>query len=450
MIFSSATFVFLFLPLTFVLTLIVPKYWRNAVLLIASLIFYAWGEPIFVLLMLFCGFVNYLFALHLKGDKKLLFWNVFFNIGLLAVFKYSDFLISTFNSIFSLSIPLLGLPLPVGISFYTFQTMSYTIDVYRREIPPQKNFFDLLLYITFFPQLIAGPIVVYKDIAEQIKNRRMTRKDVAQGIERFVYGLAKKLIIANSAALMVDKLFALKDGGTLSAWVAAVCYMLQIYYDFSGYSDMAIGMGQMFGFYFKENFHYPYTATSIVNFWRRWHISLSSWFLDYVYIPLGGNRKGVSREVTNKIFVFFLTGIWHGAAWTFIIWGLYHGFFLLLEKLFLKPEKWPKVLCHTYVIIVVMVGFVLFRSDTFLQAFTFIGNMFYYVPTGAASLSVVRSLSTPYFMFTMFWGILFSTPLIRKFHLNRPSGYIISAAVWILCLLTLSATTYNPFIYFRF
>lgn len=450
MIFSSATFIFLFLPLTFFLTLAAPKTLRNIILLIASLIFYAWGEPIYVLLMLFCGFTNYLFALHLQGNKKLLFWNIFFNIGLLALFKYSDFLISSLNGAFSLSLPLWGLPLPVGISFYTFQTMSYTIDVYRGVTQPQKNFFSLLLYITFFPQLIAGPIVVYKDIASQIEKRSMTRSDLAQGIERFVYGLAKKLIIANSAALMVDRLFALPDGGTLSSWVAALCYMIQIYFDFSGYSDMAIGMGRMFGFHFKENFLYPYTATSIVDFWRRWHISLSSWFLEYVYIPLGGNRKGVKREIFNKIFVFFLTGIWHGAAWTFVAWGLYHGAFLLMEKLFIKPAKWPKVLRHIYTLLVVTVGFVLFRAETFSQGFTFIGNMFRYAPTGVASLSTLVSLSTPYFLLTMAWGILFSAPVIRKLPLSRPGGYVISALLWILCLLSLSATTYNPFIYFRF
>ena len=461
MVFSSPVFVFLFLPLVYLINLVLPAKFSNVFLLFASLLFYAWGEPIYVFLMVFSGFVNYRLALkmdrHGRSHRNLLILSILFNIGMLAIFKYSDFLILGINSVFNTTIPTLNLPLPIGISFYTFQTLSYVFDVYRGETPVQKNFLSLLLYITFFPQLIAGPIVKYHDVSLQIQSRTVDLQQTSLGLRRFVYGLAKKVLIANAMALIADTLYALPNTqiSTLVAWTASIAYALQIYFDFSGYSDMAIGMGWMFGFHFKENFNYPYIATSMQDFWRRWHISLSSWFRLYVYIPLGGNQKGKNRAMLNRILVFFLTGLWHGAAWTFVVWGLYHGLFLLLEQSFLHVEKWPRFIRRIYTLLVVVVGFVIFRSENFAQALVMIRSLFFFSSSSPIALGEWMVLMTPFTFILFAVAFLASTPIIRSSRLNNSrlleyASYGFALVLWGLCLLNLASTTYNPFIYFRF
>ena len=350
MVFSSTVFLFAFFPVTFIIYKLLPSIKsQNIFLVIASLVFYAYGEPVYVLLMLCSVLANYLFGRLVTCSKARRFWMVtavLANLGVLAIFKYSAFLVQNINATAHFSLPVPQMHFPVGISFFTFQALSYVIDVYREPDTCQKNFIKLLLYISLFPQLIAGPIVKYHDIAAEIDSRTVTAKETAEGLRRFFCGLAKKVLIADVLGLAVDKIYALPaaDLCAASAWFAAVAYALQIYFDFSGYSDMAIGMGQMFGFHFKENFNHPYYADSIQDFWRRWHISLSAWFKEYLYFPLGGNRKGKARTVLNKYIVFFCTGLWHGANWTFVLWGLYHGTFAMLEQLNIIPVK--KIRCR--------------------------------------------------------------------------------------------------------
>ncbi len=462
MVFSSLIFVFAFLPVVYIVNIILKNRVSNLFLLGCSLLFYAWGEPLYVFLMLFSGLVNYTLTLTMdaKQDrrKQFLILTVVFNLILLGVFKYADFIILSINSLTGSAIPYLHLPLPIGISFYTFQTMSYVIDVYYRETPVQKNFFSLLLYITFFPQLIAGPIVKYHDIAVEIDHRAVKLNGTVHGLRRFVFGLSKKVLLANTMAIVVDGLYKLPNNeiSTSIAWVAAIAYLFQIYFDFSGYSDMAIGMGEMFGFHFLENFNYPYIASSLRDFWRRWHISLSSWFRLYVYIPLGGNRKGIPRALLNQVIIFFLTGLWHGASWTFVVWGLYHGLFLILEQTILNVGKWPRFLRHFYTLLVVLIGFVIFRSATFAQALVFLRSMFLFHPTtgiGARQLMVLLTPTT-WFMFVV--CIVASTPIakfIRTYDQKRIGNslsYGIAIVLWFACLFSLAATAYNPFIYFRF
>lgn len=462
MVFSSPVFIFLFLPIVYLLNLAIDKRFSNGLLLIFSLLFYAWGEPVYVFLMIFNGIINYYLTLQMerKPDlrRSLMILAVIFNIGILGVFKYADFLILTINNMTQAGLPLMNLPLPIGISFYTFQTMSYVFDVYRNETPAQKNYFSLLLYITFFPQLIAGPIVKYHDIAAQIVSRTVSLSKTASGLRRFVYGLSKKVLLANSMAVIADRLFALSNGdiSTNVAWIAAIAYLFQIYFDFSGYSDMAIGMGEMFGFHFKENFNYPYIATSMQDFWRRWHISLSSWFRLYVYIPLGGNRQGKSRAMFNRILVFFLTGLWHGASWTFVVWGLYHGLFLLLEQTFLHVQRWPALLRRIYTLLVVLIGFVIFRAENFSQSLTFIQSMFIYKPSSMVALQELMTLLTPVSILVLLLSIIASTPIAKVIEqrsttvIPRAFSYGFAIVLWFACLLSLAANTYNPFIYFRF
>lgn len=462
MVFSSPVFIFLFLPFVYLINGVLPKKLSNLFLLVFSLLFYAWGEPLYVFLMLFSGAANYLLALAMDRypahKKHVLLFTVLFNIGLLAVFKYADFFILSINGIFNISFNLLHLPLPIGISFYTFQTLSYMFDVYRNDTPVQRKFLNLLLYITFFPQLIAGPIVKYHDVALEIEHRKVSLHGTAIGLRRFVYGLSKKVLLANAMALVADRLFALPltEISTLVAWIAAIAYLFQIYFDFSGYSDMAIGMGEMFGFHFKENFNYPYIASSVQDFWRRWHMSLSSWFRLYVYIPLGGNRKGKQRAVFNRILVFFLTGLWHGASWTFVVWGLYHGFFLLLEETAFHVSKWPKVLRHFYTLLIVTFGFVIFRSESFPQALVLLKSMIVLTPNTLRASGELMVLMTPTTIGLFLISALASLPigpwLQRKFPgstLEIPS-YTLALLLWFACILSLAATTYNPFIYFRF
>ena len=477
MIFSSLVFLCIFLPTVFLLYTVLP--WlrvRNGLLIAASLVFYAYGEPIYVLLMLFSAVLNYVCALLVSGGslarrRTFLVLAVIINLGILCAFKYTGFLVSSFNGVFQTQIPVPEIALPVGISFFTFQALSYVIDVYQKKVDVQKNFFRVLLYISFFPQLIAGPIVKYRDINEQIGSRKQDFRMIAEGLRRFVFGLAKKVLIANTMGQAADIIFGAETGGLniLAAWIGAIAYLFQIYFDFSGYSDMAIGLGKMFGFRFKENFEHPYGSASMQDFWRRWHISLSTWFKEYLYIPLGGNRKGKARTAFNRIVVFFCTGLWHGANWTFVLWGLYHGLFLLLEEYIPIIKKIPRWIAHLYTLLVVCVGFVLFRADNVWQGFMMIGQMFGGFRFTGEGLSLAVQQLTPWFLAMLAVAVFVAAPIrpIRNklLSLRNRSGEGALSGKWIAaevvlyalafvllawCILRLSGSTYNPFIYFRF
>lgn len=468
MVFSSAVFLFLFLPVVFVLSRIVPGIpGKNIFLLIASFLFYAFGEPVYVFLMLFSTVVNYvagrLLAVCGKGkDKWVVAAAVVVNLGLLSVFKYTDFFLSNVNRIFSIEIPLTGIALPVGISFFTFQGLSYVIDVYRDRAQVAKNFVKLALYISFFPQLIAGPIVKYHDVAQQIDHRQTTSALTADGIRRFIVGLSKKLLIANTVGQMADAVFTaqVQELDVRLAWLGAFCYMLQIYFDFSGYSDMAIGLGRMFGFQFLENFQYPYISSSIKEFWRRWHISLSSWFRDYLYIPLGGNRKGKVRTELNKALVFFCTGLWHGASWNFVLWGLWHGVFIILEDLLPKGGKIRRGIGHVITPLIVLLGFVLFRADTLSDAGLLFTQMFTGFTFTLQSDALLQELLTPLNVTTLLLGAVFSLPLLpwlrskvaawKKAWFVQGASYVAAGGLFCLCVMNLAGSEFNPFIYFRF
>lgn len=474
MIFSSIEFICVFLPVVFFLYCLVPgTYFKNILLIIASLLFYAYGEPSYVLLMAGSAFLNYIFAIAIANSKRkkiYLIFSVIINIGLLIYFKYTAFFIGTWNSISGQHLNIPYIKLPVGISFFTFQALSYVIDVYYEKIELQKSFGKVLLYISFFPQLIAGPVVKYRDINNSLANRKIDINQVFEGIRRFICGLGKKVLIANTMGQTADVVFnaARGDINILSAWIGAISYMMQIYYDFSGYSDMAIGLGKMFGFEFQENFKYPYGAASIKEFWQRWHISLSSWFKEYLYIPLGGNRKGTIRTSINKFIVFFCTGLWHGANWTFIVWGLYHGFFSVLEEFIPFIKRIPKALAYIYTMAVVCIGFVVFRADSIQDALYINSQMFTGISFDNYKMSFVTSQLNPWFitmLFAAFAGILPVKIVKDKIQniLNKKNGYItwefivINAFSYITpvlllmwCIVRLSGNTYNPFIYFRF
>lgn len=464
MVFSSIVFLSIFLPAVLILYAVVPNIvLKNAILLTASLFFYAYGEPVFVILMIGSAFFNYLMARVIQhfGKKKKYFFvlAVFVNLAVLCYFKYFAYLSYLFSSITKITVPIPAISLPVGISFYTFQALSYVIDVYRGEVRAQKNFAHILLYISLFPQLIAGPIVKYHDVEKEIVKRNFDINGISAGLRRFAAGLAKKVLIANYLGEAVDILFGspMSEINIIGAWTGAVFYMLQIYFDFSGYSDMAIGLGRIFGFHFKENFNHPYSSRSIKEFWRRWHISLSGWFREYLYIPLGGNRKGRGRTGLNKIIVFACTGIWHGANLTFLFWGLYHGFFLLLEGFFPASEKEggrvKAFFSHIYVVIVVMAGFVFFRAETLSQGFLWIGKMAAGFGFNLPSMQLVFSLLTPAGIAALLAGILLSAPVetkIGRLPLAEKLSWPISLCLLALCMLTLAGDGYNPFIYFRF
>ena len=468
MTFSSLVFLCIFLPIVFCLHWIIPSTKvRNGLLVAASLVFYAFGEPVYVLLMILSAFFNYLSAILITkySPKPMLLLAVVFNIGVLSVFKYTGMILNTINDITGLNTPIPEIALPIGISFFTFQALSYVIDVYRGTVDVQKSFPKVLLYISFFPQLIAGPIVKYKDISEEIEDRTLDQEEMARGLRRFIMGLGKKVLIANAMALAVDSIFSQDLGSIniLASWTAAIAYIMQIYYDFSGYSDMAIGLGKMFGFHFRENFDHPYVSVNIKEFWRRWHISLSSWFKDYVYIPLGGNRKGALRTGINKLIVFFLTGLWHGANWTFVIWGLFHGFFSFLEEFIPKIRKLPRVIGHIYLIIVVTVGFVIFRADSMSQAIGMIGKMFTGFSFAPETMSLWWQQMTPYFIVMFVAAVLLAggaqNILEKKIKKSEDiktgktleiAGYALSFLILVWCILRLSGGVYNPFIYFRF
>lgn len=468
MVFSSAVFLFAFLPVVFILhTVIRNTTARNVLLIVASLIFYAWGEPVYVVLLLASILINYLLGRFVWGRKPVLVAAVIVNLAFLIVFKYAGFIVQSINAIPFISLKEPKISMPIGISFYTFQAMSYVIDTYRDERKRPGSFLDVMLYVCLFPQLVAGPIVKYNSVREQLQDRQVSAEGTASGIQRFIVGLSKKMLIANVMAVSVDRMFAL-DMAQLdmaSAWVGAVCYMLQIYFDFSGYSDMAVGMGKMFGFTFPENFDYPYTACSIRQFWKKWHISLTSWFREYLYFPLGGNRKGRARTLFNRFFVFLCTGIWHGADWTFVVWGIYHGVLTMLETVLVKDKKDKnagkaadsarsviRVLGHIYTLLAVMIGFVIFRADSMRQAVHFIASMFSFGATAVGTMTAV-SVMSPLFIITLIIAAVACTPVLRMLPKNavtRLLGMVLTIILYMLCIMEIAAGSYNPFIYFRF
>lgn len=477
MLFSSTVFLFYFLPIVIGLYFISPRPIKNTILLAASLFFYAWGEPRFVLIMLASIAMNYVFGRLVDRDrqheKKIKLWMtlmVLGNLGMLGVFKYASFFVENVNSVLGFSLNDPEIPLPLGISFFTFQAMSYVIDVYRKDGQVQRNIFDLALYVSFFPQLIAGPIVRYQTVADEIVDRRETIDDFVSGIQRFVIGLGKKMILANSAGYVADQIFGMPAGemSTTLAWIGVIAYSLQIYFDFSGYSDMAIGLGRMFGFHFLENFNYPYISRSVSEFWRRWHMSLGSWFRDYVYIPLGGNRHGEWKTYRNLAVVWLLTGVWHGASWTFIAWGVYYGVFIMLERAFLG--KWlkamPSWLSLSFTLFVVIIGWVFFRADDFPYAISYLQAMFglhggplfdqqalYYLVQYGVVLTIAIIGATP--IPRILVGKLLSQELdeTKSMTTRRIVGLVRVTGVTVLFFLSISyivSSTFNPFIYFRF
>ena len=464
MVFSSMVFMCVFLPAVFVLHCILPGIRaKNALLLLASVLFYAYGEPVYIILLFISTLLNYFCACGIdrfqNHRKGILVLAVICNLGILIVFKYTDFILGMVNSVTGLHLPLPQIRMPIGISFFTFQAMSYVIDVYRETTRAQKNYAKVLLYISFFPQLIAGPIVKYHDVAAEIDQRTVTLDGVALGIRRFSAGLCKKVLLANTLGLVADNLFGASAGyiNGAGAWLGAISYMLQIYFDFSGYSDMAIGLGWMFGFHFKENFNYPYISGTIREFWRRWHMSLSGWFLEYLYIPLGGNRKGKFRTVVNKMIVFLCTGIWHGAAVNFLFWGVYHGFFLMLEEYIpwigKKGSAVKSFFQHVYALLVVCIGFVFFRAETMAQGCFWVRKMFTGFGWNAGAMSFALQQMTPVFLVTLAGALIACCPvkkLISEKKWYGPVAYVCSLTGLVICILSLASGTYNPFIYFRF
>ena len=466
MLFSSIPFLYYFLPCVLILYFLAPKRCKNAVLLLASLVFYAWGEPVYVVWMVLSIVLGYILGLLIERfrgkplSKVFLTLSVVTSLGLLCYFKYVDFFIANFNAVFGLSVPLLKIALPIGISFYTFQLLSYTIDVYRGTVAAQRNFITLAAYIAMFPQLIAGPIVRYSDVAAQLTQRTHSFEKTALGIRRFVLGLAKKILIANALGELCDIFRASGDKSVLFYWLYAIAFTLHIYFDFSGYSDMAIGLGKLFGFDFIENFRYPYISASITEFWRRWHISLGSWFRDYVYIPLGGNRVGRLKWLRNILVVWLLTGFWHGAAWNFIVWGLMFAALLMLEKLFLHRylEK-TKVLRHVYVLFFVILSFVIFNAADMGQAFSDLGAMF-----GAGDLPIWSAEWSYYlrsYAVILVLAVVGATPLpqkllaaVRRSRTGETVLRIAEPVVLAVLLLVMTAYlvdgSFNPFLYFRF
>lgn len=468
MLFSSIVFLFTFLPAVMILYYLLPVRFRNVILLLASLVFYAWGEPVYLFLMLLSILFNYFSGLDIarnlqdkRAAKRSLVFNLIINLAVLGFFKYEGFVLDTLNGIFPVHISYHALPLPIGISFYTFQILSYIIDVYRGNVKVQTNLPNFALYVTMFPQLIAGPIVQYADVDEQLASREVSRTKFGEGSMYFIRGLAKKVLLANTSGMIFTEVSGLAKGNiaVMTAWLGAFAYMFQIYFDFSGYSDMAIGLGKMFGFEFNMNFNYPYVAKSITEFWRRWHISLSSWFRDYVYIPLGGNRVSKIKHIRNLLIVWFLTGLWHGAAWNFVAWGLYYGVILIIEKYLLSPvlDRLPDIVRHIYSIVLVVIGWVLFFSSSFGQAADYIRVMFGAGAHGFADRESMYLLTSNLIL----WLILIfgSTPLVhfRYEHMLRTKKWnttiinsVVYVALFIVCIAYLVTETYNPFLYFRF
>ncbi|WP_452224844.1 MBOAT family O-acyltransferase [Lacinutrix chionoecetis] len=475
MLFSSPIFLFLFLPFTLLVYYLAPKKFKNLILLVLSLGFYTWGEKELVLLIIASALIDYSAGLIIMyGKRKLgLVLSILFNLSILFYFKYSDFIFSNlvetlqyFNIASYHANSFANVILPLGISFYTFQTMSYTIDVYRGHVKANTNFIDFATYVTLFPQLIAGPIVRYSHIEKEIKSRKTSYPLFAEGVERFIIGLAKKMIIANNCAFLVDGIFNLppNESSALIAWLGVIAYSFQIYFDFSGYSDMAIGLGKMFGFNFPENFNYPYISKSIQEFWRRWHMTLSSWFKDYLYISLGGNRKGNMRTYINLFIVFFVTGLWHGASWTFVIWGISHGLFIIIEKLGLNKllKKGGNAISVFYALFTVNVTWPIFRSDTITEAINYIKMMFNFkASTNFEYLNFYLSKET---LIVLLFALIFSTPVHRtfkaymekinpesiKFKTVQSLKIVSLFSLLFISYMYIATDSYNPFIYFRF
>lgn len=468
MVFSSLTFLYVYLPITLGIYFLVPKQLRNIVMFLAGLIFYAWGEPVYLWVMVLSTLIDYTAGIfmnrydHKPAIRRLcLLVSVVMNLGLLSVFKYSGFFVTTVNSLFGLSLPVPHIILPIGISFYTFQSMSYTIDLYMRNIPVQKNPVTFATYVTLFPQIVAGPIVRYSDVQNEIEHRTLSVGLFGEGVMTFVKGLSKKVLLANNigalwSAVKAQEITALPAA---TAWLGILAFTFQIYFDFSGYSDMAVGLGKMLGFHFPENFNFPYIAKSISDFWRRWHITLGSWFRSYVYIPLGGNRKGTLRTVFNLLIVWALTGFWHGASWNFLLWGAYFGVIIVLEKLFLGKllKKLPTFLQVAYSFLLVVFGWVLFEFESLRDVGRFLGAMF------GANATAFANADTRYyffsylliFLFCIFFSTEYSKRLINALRrcLGRASGVLFPAAAVLLlfvCTAYLVDATYNPFLYFRF
>lgn len=476
MVFSSLLFLFRFLPLVLFAYYVLPKSLRNCVLFFSSLVFYAWGEPVYVVLVLLSTMVDYCagrLVSYFKEKKsgKSAFAAVMFsailNLTLLGFFKYGDFFLQIIHRITGIAVPALNLSLPIGISFYTFQTMSYTIDVYRGEAKVQKNIITFGAYVAMFPQLIAGPIIRYRDVDRQLRERRESVSLFSKGIVRFMTGLAKKVLIANQIGMLWDEVSGMGSGEitTTLAWLGILAFTLQIYFDFSGYSDMAIGLGAMFGFSFPENFNYPYKSKSITEFWRRWHISLGTWFREYVYIPLGGNRRGIFRQMVNIFVVWFLTGLWHGAYWNFVLWGLYYGIILVIEKIFLKSKKWkqiseklPNVIKHFYTMLLVMFGWSIFSWQDMNDGTGYIKALLFASEAGFADREAMYLFSS-YFIL-IFIAVIGSLPLMKNLAdryllpegtiRREAAGIVFVVVLFVACIAMLVNSSYNPFLYFRF
>lgn len=464
MVFSSLVFLFAYLPITLLIYYLVPRQGRNIFLFIINLVFYGWGEPKLVLLMVFNIFFNYLggwlvdkYRQDAKKKKLFLILTCILDIGILAVFKYTGMITETLNLLPFLNIPTLEISLPIGISFYTFQTMSYVIDVYRDDAPVSKNFINFGTYVALFPQLIAGPIVRYKDVAYQLSHRQETLEQFTTGVKLFMVGLGKKVLIANQMGNLTNSIFATTDeNGVLGTWVGIIAYSFQIYFDFSGYSDMACGLGNMLGFEFLKNFNYPYISKSITEFWRRWHISLSTWFREYVYIPLGGNRKGTKRQIINLLIVWGLTGLWHGASWNFLLWGLYFGLLLILEKFVLKKllDRLPSVIQHIYTLFIVAIGWGIFYFTDIKQLGTFFADLFNFGNGIIGEQALTLFLS---YLPILVVAAIASTQLGAKLYSRFKDASFIWIPEVLFCVVILVISTaslvnqsYNPFLYFRF
>ena len=463
MVFSSIPFLFLFFPIFLILYYALPFKLKNIVLLIFSLIFYAWGEPIYILLMIFSSIVDYIngqmIEKNQKHKKKFLIFSIIVNLSMLGFFKYADFLINIVNNILNISIDNLNLGLPIGISFFTFQTMSYSIDVYKGNVKAEKNFLTFMTYVCMFPQLIAGPIVRYETVSSELHKRNITFNKICDGFARFLRGIFKKVLIANNVGYLftVISTTPINEISVFTAWTAIFAFAFQVYFDFSGYSDMAIGMGKMLGFTYLENFNYPYISKSITDFWRRWHISLSSWFKDYVYIPLGGSRVSKLLNIRNIFIVWFLTGIWHGAAWNYILWGIYFGILLLLEKFILNKyiEKLPNFAKHIYTLFLVLIGWTIFAFEDINLLKDFMGVMFLFNGNSLIDSNFFYYLSNYFVLFTI--AIIFSMPtykvLMDFLKTKKMAKYILIFSYILLFFISLSylvSDSYNPFLYFRF
>ncbi len=456
MVFSSVIFLFIFLPIFLLFYFFFKKRkYRNIALLIFSLLFYSYGEPIYIFLMILSIIVNYFLVIFMdKNKSKFMFITlIVLNLSLILVFKYFDFFIGNVNNLFNLNIKYLNLALPIGISFYTFQILTYVIDVYRKKVPVQKSIINLGCYISAFPQLIAGPIVRYDTINEELENRKESWKDFSYGLRRFIIGLSKKAIIANEMAYVADSLFSsnLSQLGFVGTLIGIISYSLEIYFDFSGYSDMAIGLGRMLGFHYLENFNFPYIAKSITDFWRRWHISLSSFFRDYVYIPLGGNRCSLLKNIINILIVWILTGLWHGASWNFVLWGLYYAVLLIIEKFALKKvlEKFPDFLKHIYAIILIMFGWLIFYFTDLSSLGMALTNLFGLNGLGSLTLIFHLQIFKVRTIIIFILAIIFSMPIniLKK---NNIITYVLLILLFIISVIFILGSNYNPFIYFRF